>query len=142
LKVSSVGVGTWAWGDTLYWQYKDEDEKDAAEAFAASMDAGINLFDTAEIYGSGQSEILCGKFARNYVGTGDREIQVATKLMPLPNRFLNSRAAVGEALRDSLSRLGTDSCDPQPSTLNPQPSTLNPQPLTLNPQPWSLNPKP
>ena len=37
MKVSSVGVGTWAWGDQLYWQYKDEDEKDAAEAFAASM---------------------------------------------------------------------------------------------------------
>ena len=69
--------------------------------------------------------------------------------MPLPNRFLNSRAAVGEALRDSLSRLGTDSCDPRPATRNPkpetrdpQPSTLNPQPSTLNPQPSTLNPKP
>ena len=51
--MSPVGVGTWAWGDTLYWQYKDEDEKDAQEAFTASVDAGINFFDTAEIYGSG-----------------------------------------------------------------------------------------
>ncbi|KAJ1491857.1 NADP-dependent oxidoreductase domain-containing protein [Baffinella frigidus] len=107
VKVSSVGVGTWAWGDTLYWQYKEEDEKDAALAFAASLDAGINLFDTAEIYGSGQSEILCGKFARSYGGKADREIQVATKFMPLPNRLFDGRAAVGEALRDSLSRLGT-----------------------------------
>jgi len=80
-------------------------------AFAASLDAGINLFDTAEIYGSGQSEILCGKFARSYGGKADREIQVATKFMPLPNRLFDGRAAVGEALRDSLSRLGTDSLD-------------------------------
>jgi len=111
VKVSPVGVGTWAWGDTLYWQYKDEDEKDAQEAFTASVDAGINFFDTAEIYGSGRSEKLCGQFARGYSGSGSDEIQVATKFMPLPNRFLNGREAVGAALRDSLERLGTDSCD-------------------------------
>ncbi len=50
--VTALGVGTWAWGDTLFWAYgKDFGAKDVAEAFQASVEAGITFFDTAEVYG-------------------------------------------------------------------------------------------
>jgi aryl-alcohol dehydrogenase-like predicted oxidoreductase len=52
--VTALGVGTWAWGDTLFWAYgKDFGAKDVEEAFQASIDAGVTFFDTAEVYGLG-----------------------------------------------------------------------------------------
>jgi len=114
LKVSPLGIGAWSWGDRVFWGYDDSQEGAAQEAFNAAVKSGINLFDTAEVYGIGtawgHSESLCGKFAREYPDK-DQEILVATKFAPIPNRFFEPRKAVGQALRDSLERLGTDRCD-------------------------------
>ena len=51
--IKPLGIGTWAWGDRLVWgfgtgTFSDEDIK---QAFTASLDAGVELFDTAEAYG-------------------------------------------------------------------------------------------
>ena len=79
--VSALGVGTWAWGDPLFWAYgKNFGESDISDAFQASLSAGITFFDTAEIYGFGESERLIGRFAQQT----EQPIQLATKYFPLP----------------------------------------------------------
>jgi len=57
------------------------------------------------------SEVLCGRFARQYQGPSQEEVLVATKFAPLPHRFLDGRKSVQKALRASLQRLGTDRVD-------------------------------
>ena len=98
--VSALGVGTWAWGDPLFCAYgKNFGESDISDAFQASLSAGITFFDTAEIYGFGESERLIGRFAQQT----EQPIQLATKYFPLPWRW--NRAAIAEALTASLERL-------------------------------------
>jgi pyridoxine 4-dehydrogenase len=118
LEISPIGVGAWSWGDRLFWGYDDSQEVAAQDAFNTAVDLGVTLFDTAEVYGAssdpsswGYSEVLCGRFARQYEGPSQNEIMVATKFAPLPHRFLGSRQAVSKALRASLQRLGTDKAD-------------------------------
>jgi len=100
--VPSLGVGTWAWGDTLFWAYgKDFGAEDVAAAFQASVAAGITFFDTAEVYGFGESERLIGKFSQET----QQPVQIATKYFPLPWRW--NREAIADALTASLTRLQT-----------------------------------
>ena len=60
VSVPPLGVGTWAWGDKGTWGMGGYDssysEATIRDAWDASVEAGVVLFDTAEIYGSGESE--------------------------------------------------------------------------------------
>ena len=107
LRISPLGIGTWAWGDRLFWGYGRGGYTDAdlEAAFQASLGAGINFFDTAEIYGRGRSERLLGRFIR----ATDDQIVVATKFFPFPWRW--RRAGLLRALRRSLDRLALDRVD-------------------------------
>jgi len=101
--VTPLGIGTWAWGDKLFWSYgKDYGVDQVREAFKATLDAGINFFDTAEIYGPAESERLLGKFMQET----DRPVEIATKYFPLPWRF--TAQSVADALTASLKRLQVD----------------------------------
>ena len=98
--VTALGIGTWAWGDSLFWAYgKDYGAEDVRAAFHEAIAAGINFFDTAEIYGFGESERLIGQFLKET----DQPVHSATRYFPLPWRF--SAQAVAEALTASLERL-------------------------------------
>jgi aryl-alcohol dehydrogenase-like predicted oxidoreductase len=56
-----LGIGAWAWGDKLFWNYgSDYGVSQVQEAFEATLDSGISFFDTAEVYGLGESESLAG----------------------------------------------------------------------------------
>ena len=57
LDASVIGLGTWAIGG---WMWGGQDERDAVRAIHASLDAGVNLIDTAPIYGFGHSESIVG----------------------------------------------------------------------------------
>ena len=106
ITTAPLGVGTWAWGEQRFWGYGQEyGRADVAAAFAASVAAGVTLFDTAEIYGQGESERILGDLARE---SGEPLI-VATKFAPLPWR-LRARA-LRRALGASLERLGMGSVD-------------------------------
>lgn len=102
LTVSPLGIGTWAWGDRLVWGYGrgGYSDEDIRHAFAASLEAGVNLFDTAEIYGMGRSEEMLGRLSMET----EEPIVIATKFMPYPWR-LRGRSLL-RALRGSLKRLG------------------------------------
>ncbi len=104
LVVPALGIGTWAWGDSLFWDYgKAYSDSDLHAAFDATLDAGLTLFDTAEIYGFGQSERLIGRFMQQRPQQATQEAIVATKYFPLPWRF--SKQSVVDALSASLDRL-------------------------------------
>ncbi|WOL06260.1 pyridoxal reductase, chloroplastic [Canna indica] len=92
LSVSPMGFGTWAWGNQLLWGYKEEMDTVLQETFNLALQNGINLFDTADSYGTGrlngQSERLLGKFIRDIQGPKIREnIVIATKFAAYPWRL-------------------------------------------------------
>jgi aryl-alcohol dehydrogenase-like predicted oxidoreductase len=104
--IGTLGVGTMAWGARFLWGYgREYTDLDLRAAFELTLDAGIKLYDTAEVYARGASEKLLGGFVRE----ADAEVVVATKYLPLPWRF--GRNAVMRALRRSLERLGMEQVD-------------------------------
>jgi aryl-alcohol dehydrogenase-like predicted oxidoreductase len=59
LTVPPLGIGTWAWGDKLFWGYGDRYGASEVEAaFHAAVEVGVTFFDTAEVYGTGVGKIL------------------------------------------------------------------------------------
>ena len=63
--IPPLGVGTWAWGDKGTWGMGGYDqsltESTIRDAWEASIEAGVVLFDTAEVYGGGESERIIGR---------------------------------------------------------------------------------
>lgn len=111
-KVSPLGLGTWAWGNKLLWDYDEGRDPELQEVFNLAVSSGINLFDTADSYGTGRlngrSEELLGKFTREYPGSERvrNNIRIATKLAAYPWRLTSGQWVA--ACRASLRRLGTD----------------------------------
>ncbi|MEE8356819.1 MAG: aldo/keto reductase [Anaerolineales bacterium] len=107
ISISPLGIGTWAWGDRVLWGYGmgDYTDEDIHQAYQASRAAGINFFDTAEIYGMGRSEKLLGEFLKH----DDGKVLVATKYLPYPWRL--RKASATSALEQSLKRLDLDLID-------------------------------
>ncbi len=101
--VTPLCLGTWAWGDKLFWNYGDGyGVEQLKEAFTSALEAGITFFDTAEIYGLGTSEEFLGQFLQQT----QQPVQIATKFGPLPWRFTGQ--SVSDALTESLKRLQLD----------------------------------
>jgi len=100
-----------AWGDRFFWGYgRAYSETDVKSAFELSLDAGVTFFDTAEIYGSGISETLLGKFLRESSRPqGTFPIVVATKFFPYPWRIHGG--SLKQALLNSLKRLQMEKVD-------------------------------
>lgn len=71
--VSAIGLGTWQLGA----DWGDVSEDDARAVLEASADAGVTLFDTADVYGDGRSEQIIGRFLADRPG---HSITVATKM--------------------------------------------------------------
>ncbi|MBS0988845.1 MAG: aldo/keto reductase [Acetobacter okinawensis] len=106
--VSRVALGTWAMGGSMWGGADDEN---AAKTIDKALDVGINLIDTAPVYGFGHSEEILGKALQ---GRRDRVV-LATKVgLNWQNGqvFRDSRKArVEEELDASLKRLHTDHID-------------------------------
>jgi len=87
------------------------DQKEADTLVGMALDAGINFFDTADVYSEGLSEEICGKA----LGTQRKNIILATKVRarmgPGPNDVGLSRHHILEGCNASLKRLGTDYID-------------------------------
>jgi aryl-alcohol dehydrogenase-like predicted oxidoreductase len=108
-QVSALGIGAWAWGDHLLWGYQGQaDDSKLQATFDTALAEGINFFDTAEVYGSGLSERLVGRFMRASKQIAAPVI-IATKFAPLPWRFRKGQLLA--ALRRSLDRLGLEKVD-------------------------------
>lgn len=100
LTVLPLGVGTWAWGDKPYWFYEtDHGPAEVVDAFTSSVDAGLTFFDTAEVYGHGESEKILGWMASR----AGVPLVIATKFALLRGRA--GARALRPALENSLRRL-------------------------------------
>jgi len=102
LQVSVVGVGCNNFGARL-------DLEGTTKVVNGALEAGVNFFDTADIYGATQSEVLLGRA----LGARRGEVVIATKFgMPIDDqRFGAKPEYVKQACEDSLTRLGTDYID-------------------------------
>jgi aryl-alcohol dehydrogenase-like predicted oxidoreductase len=101
-----IGVGTWPWGDKLFWGYeRDYQDTDLQAAFQESLSSKINFFDTDEVYSQGRAEKLLGKFT----SFSQEPTIIATKFMPYPWRL--TKGVLIRALHASLSRLGQTCVD-------------------------------
>lgn len=107
IKITTVGVGAWAWGDRMIWGYggSSYDDSDIRAAFDVSLANGTNWFDTAEVYGLGKSERFLGKF----LPSATNEVLIATKFFPFPWRM--RKTALLRALKESLRRLKINQVD-------------------------------
>lgn len=105
---SEIGLGCWQLGGA---DWGAVDDASALAILRAATDAGINFFDTADVYGAGRSETLVGRFLRDS-GRG-KNLFVATKLgrtsALYPDRY--TEAGLRAATEDSLRRLGVDALD-------------------------------
>jgi aryl-alcohol dehydrogenase-like predicted oxidoreductase len=106
LHALQMGLGTWQWGDRIVWGYgQTHTDEDIRKAFDISLQLGVRLIDTAEVYGSGYSERLLGRFLKET----DQPLLIATKFFPWPWRLAGG--SMLRALKGSLNRMGIESVD-------------------------------
>jgi len=106
--VSRIGLGTWAIGG---WMWGGTDDAASIETIRKALDSGINLIDTAPVYGFGHSEEVVGRALE-----GRRsQVVIATKVaLEWPDgepRRNASAARIRKEIEDSLRRLRTDRID-------------------------------
>ena len=109
-KASRIGLGTWSIGGSMWG---GTDEQAALETIRTALEYGINLIDTAPVYGLGRAEELVGQALAKY---GKREEVIIATKVGLEWRgdqvFRNStRARIMQEIDDSLRRLQTDYID-------------------------------
>jgi aryl-alcohol dehydrogenase-like predicted oxidoreductase len=126
LKVSRICLGMMTYG-TPQWREWILDEEASRPLVRHAVELGINFFDTADMYSGGQSEVLTGKFVREFCRR--EEAVIATKVFhpvdvnfkggsaaaarprKLPNMDGLSRKRIFHAVDESLRRLGSDYID-------------------------------
>lgn len=121
LKVSRIALGTWAIGG---WMWGGTDEKESIETIHAALDRGINLIDTAPVYGFGRSEEIVGKALAQGGRRGQAAIATKVGLAWKDGKPYRdaSKSRITKEVDDSLRRLQTDVIDiyqvhwPDPNT--------------------------
>ena len=115
LTLPPIGLGCWAWGDSLFWGYNPSQDKDLKEVFKYVMTQTSSpndtssklpssvLLDTAEVYGLGRSETLIGEFSKDLSAEDQEKVVVATKFAAVP--FRTKPENVVKAALGSLKRL-------------------------------------
>lgn len=114
LEVSRIAVGCMGFGDPA----RGDDrwtigEDDTGAMVKIALEAGINFFDTANVYSAGSSEELLGRALGEYASRSDVIIatKVCNRMRPGPNNAGLSRQVIFREIDDSLRRLGTDYID-------------------------------
>ena len=108
--MANIALGTWAWGagafggDTVFGS--NTDVENLKPVFDAAMKAGLNLWDSATVYGMGESEHILGTLAKQY---GRENVQISTKFTPqIAEIYENSVEKMAEA---SIERMDCDYID-------------------------------
>lgn len=99
--MTKIALGTWAWGagafggDSVFGS--NTDVENLKPVFDAAMKAGLNLWDTATVYGMGESEKILAKLSKDYKR---EEVQISTKFTPqLAQVYENSVEKMADAKR-------------------------------------------
>src|SRR5947208_839214 len=113
LKVSRLCLGTMTYGSSK-WREWVLDEEQSRPLIRQAIEAGINFFDTADMYSLGASEEILGRALKDFRPPRE-QIVIATKVFNAmgedPNQRGLSRKHIFHAIDESLRRLGTDYVD-------------------------------
>lgn len=106
-QISQVAIGTWSWGNRLLYGYDPAFDAQLEQTFEEAVINGVNLFDTADSYGTGalngRAEALLGRFlCKNPSISSD--VFIATKYASYPWRL--TRQSIVDAAARSAERLG------------------------------------
>lgn len=118
LFVSEICMGTMTFGGSEsagIWKAIGALQQGEVDAIVGrAIEAGVNFFDTADVYSFGESEKLLGQAFKN-LGTARKDVVIATKVFgemgPRPNDKGASRGHIMDSVRTSLERLQTDHID-------------------------------
>jgi aryl-alcohol dehydrogenase-like predicted oxidoreductase len=107
----SFGAGTFGGSGPLFGNWGTSDAREARRLVDICLEAGVNLFDTADVYSSGASEEVLGAAIK-----GRRaDVLISTKTgLPMgdgPNDWGSSRSRLIRSVEDALRRLGTNTID-------------------------------
>jgi aryl-alcohol dehydrogenase-like predicted oxidoreductase len=109
--VLSFGTGTFGGSGPLFGNWGTTDVQEARRLVDICLEAGVNLFDTADVYSNGASEKVLGEAIKGRRG----DVLISTKTsLPMgdgPNDWGSSRHRLIRAVEDALGRLGTDYID-------------------------------
>jgi aryl-alcohol dehydrogenase-like predicted oxidoreductase len=109
--VLSFGAGTFGGSGPLFGAWGTTDSAEARRLIDICLEAGVNLFDTADVYSNGASETVLGEAIKGR----RQDLLLSTKMsLPMgegPNDAGSSRSRIITAVNDALSRLGTDYID-------------------------------
>ena len=109
-KLPEIALGTWSWGagavggDQVFGNHLGVEE--LRPVFETAMKHGLNLWDSAVVYGMGASETVLGTFTREY---SREDVIISTKFTP--QIASDGADPVGEMCEGSLERFGTDYID-------------------------------
>src|ERR1700686_4606512 len=97
-RLSAIGLGTWQFGSKDWGYGSDYADTESGRILRRALDLGVNVIDTAEVYGRGNSEQIVGRA----LDDRRKEAFVATKVLPIapPAGFVEQHG------RKSLARLG------------------------------------
>lgn len=117
LFVSEICLGTMTFGGSeggIWKAIGDLQQGEVDGIVGRALEAGVNFFDTADVYSFGESEKLLGQAFKN-LGTARKDVVIATKVFgemgPRPNDRGASRGHIMDSVRTSLERLQTDHID-------------------------------
>ncbi len=113
LNVSEVSLGTWAFGSPSIYGSVDADA--AHTAIRGALDAGINFYDTAPLYGTSEADGIAEEVLGKALGADRDQVTIATKFGRYhsrvhTNEFFDAESVVW-SVEQSLQRLGTDRLD-------------------------------
>ncbi|NNU64978.1 aldo/keto reductase [Rhizobium indicum] len=111
VSVLSFGAGTFGGSGPLFGAWGNTDAEEARRLVDICLEAGVNLFDTADVYSAGASEEVLGQAIR---GRRDAVLISTKTALPMgegPQDWGTSRARLIRATEDALRRLGTDYID-------------------------------
>lgn len=109
-----LGTMTFSGGEGMWGTIGNVEQNEADELIKASIDAGVNFFDTADVYSEGRSEQVLGQSFKN-LGIARSDVVIATKVAgrvgPGRNAVGASRGHILDSIEGSLRRLQTDYVD-------------------------------
>lgn len=111
VRASYLSIGAWSWGDTGTWHWDDATERPRVkEAWQVLLRNGVNFIDTAQAYGSGESERICAEL---FAGMPRDQFVIQTKYYVVPDlqNILSPTHAPAKKLKESLERFNLDYVD-------------------------------
>lgn len=109
-KIPFIAFGAWSWGtgsaggDQVFGNHLEE--ADLKPIFDVAMEKGLNLWDTATVYGMGESEDIFGSFVKNI---NREDVIISTKFIPQIAGMYNN--SMSDMLDESMKRIDTDYID-------------------------------